>query len=863
MSRILGTVLLWVACAKGYAGSVVDSQANWGQSHLDALGQSVEVQYEVLSNLDDQQCRLHIPHGDCFTAQITFNGAKAVIPASTSLYFSHLSPIKGITATHDISIEHINGDLHRLQVNRDIPANDTIEITLSALFWHASRSDVMPNYYLTYPSLAPVIIASTTRVREAGSDLLVNQHTGAWDSEAQYKRSPDDNMPLMDSAYWFDKRVAQEKDHATQKYQYQRTAIKDSNGQQHKSDNVQTDYATQRTIPEVMQRQDTGETISVKGIKLSKALQTTLVPALAQMPYFGLPLSEHGLPVEWIEDKDRVDEEQYAIKITPQKITLTSRDQVGANYALLTLMQLYHSNDKTLPVTDILDKPRFSFRGMHLDVARHFPGKAAIESVIRQMFTYKLNKLHLHLSDDEGWRLAIDALPELTEVGAYRCHDLSEDECILPQLGIGPFKEAPGNGFLSQQDYVELLTMAHARGIEVIPSFDMPGHSRAAIVSMNKRYRRLMNEGKPQLAQQYLLVDRQDTTKYESVQFYHDNTLNPCLDSTYDFIETVISTVKSLHEKANTSLHYFHVGADETAGAWTDSPVCQAKGKRADTLLPEFVTRVQGIAAKYKVGIAGWSDGMEKAITTLDAQHAYTNVWHLLANGGEQTVTHFSDAGFPVVLSFPDVLYFDFPYHSNPLEPGYYWASRTTDTQKVFSFMPQHLPLHAKMWTDRMGKAFSSNGEVNDSTVIGIQGQLWSEVTVNQDALEYMLFPRLIALAERAWHKADWQKHALALMQENTFYPHQQQDWQAFQATLMLHHAPALVRQGVNLRVPIPAAKMIDGKLHMKPQLGLAMEYLSADGQWTEFTQPVEVASPVRVRARINETRKTSRPTQL
>lgn len=817
------------------------------QATLDALGESIDIHYEVLSNVDDSQCRAHISEGDCFSSELTISTFKTPIETHTSLYFSHIAPVRGYDTKNAIRIEHINGDLHRLTFEDKVDVNEQVTVTLSAPFWHASRSDAMPNYYLTYPALAPVLVASTTRVKEPGSNLLVNQHTGLWNKEAQYKRKESDNTPLMDSAYSYNgKDVA-----------------------------LVSDAGNNRVIPKVSHRDDSGEYVTSSGIYIATSDQATLAPAIEQMTYFGLKNQKAGLPLKIIIDTDTSSNAlanelkvsgktgAYTLSITGQSATIIAKDKISANYGLLTLMQVFDAKRSRFPVTEIVDAPRFEFRGMHVDIARHFPGKSAIESVIRQMFTYKLNKLHLHLSDDEGWRLAIDALPELTDIGAFRCHDLSETQCLLPQLGSGPFKSATGNGYLSQQDYIDILTMAHERGIDVIPSLDMPGHARAAIVAMNARYKRLMAEGNPNAAKQFLLVDKEDKTQYESVQFYSDNTINPCLDSSYNFIETVVTSVKSLHEKANVPLTYFHVGADETAGAWVESPVCAAKGLKADEILPTFITEVQKIAEAHDIAIGGWSDGMEKAASTLDSDSAYTNVWHLLAAGGEKTVSHFAKQNMPVVLSFPDVLYFDFPYQSNPYEPGYYWGSRATDTEKVFSFMPARLPLHAELWTDRMGHRYTSSDETNTSSVIGIQGQLWSEVTVNQDALEYMVFPRLLALAERAWHYAPWQKNAKALFENNDLLKDREKDWQLFEYALLTRHAPALVQQGVNVRVPTPAAVKKGEQLMMDSLPGLTMEYQTFDNKWETYIAPVKVEGQINVRARITGTSRTSRTVKL
>lgn len=860
MRSILGLSLLLVACSP-----LQETSAGVEQVQLDSLGKQLDVQYAVLSNTDDAMCRVHIPSGDCFSSQITLQSSTSVIPASTSLFFSHIAPVRGFDSPHPISIEHINGDLHRLTFDKAIAAETKVTITLSAPFWHASRSDAMPNYYLTYPNLSPVLVDSTTRIKEEGSNLLVNQHTAPWTSEAQYKRVAEDNMPLMDSAY-----LASMSSHL----QTSNTPKTDTIGTE-KNNKAQlaktrlVEVNERRVIPQVSKRNDTGDTVAITGIvfddSVTEEVVNALAPSLAQAANFSLTQQDDGLSVAISLDFTKFEEGEYELRVSETGIEINAKDTQGANYAILTLAQLYNGAARTLPVTRIHDKPRFAFRGMHLDIARHFPGKDAIASVIEQMFTYKLNKLHLHLSDDEGWRLAIDDLPELTEIGAYRCHDLSEQACLLPQLGSGPFKQAKGNGFLTQQDYIDILHMAHKRGIEVIPSLDMPGHARAAIVSMNARFKRLTDAGQHEAASEFLLVDTKDTTQYESVQFYRDNTINPCLDSTYHFIDTIMGSVKKLHEQANVPLQYFHVGADETAGAWVESPQCKAKGQDVETILPTFVTRVQQIAKQHDIAIGGWSDGMEKAAATLDNAKAYTNVWHLLAAGGENTVSHFAETGIPVVLSFPDVLYFDFPYQSNPYEPGYYWGSRATSTQKVFSLMPNHLSLHSQEWTDRMGQAYTSNDNVNTSSVVGIQGQLWSEVTVNQDAVEYMVFPRLLALAERAWHEAPWQQNARELDKESQLQQTRYQDWQAFEHAMLTQHMPVLVKQDINVRVPMPAAVVRDGVLHMHVKAGLQAEYQVSQGSWERYMKPVAVSADaqIKVRARLEGTQKVSRQAHL
>mgnify|MGYP001037389042 FL=1 len=832
MRSILGLSLVLMSCSAAQS-----DERTVDQTLLDALGSELTVKYAVASNLDDTACRAHIKVGECFSARITLSTKAHAIPESTTLYFSHIAPVEGFTSESNVDIEHVNGDLHRVSFHQSIPPNTEITANLSSPFWHASRSDAMPNYYITFGDLQPVVLNSTARITEPGSQLLVNQHATQWSTKDQYLRSSEDSMPLMDSAYFYDAHSLDVQREVSEK--------------------------SLRVIPQVAAREDTGKTGVINGVTFTPETATLLAPARAQLASFGLSEIENGVPVTVTISKDDAKYAHYTLAISDTDIQINAGSTLGANYALLTLMQLFDSETKHFPITTISDAPRFAFRGMHVDVARHFLGKQAIETLITQMFTYKLNKLHLHLSDDEGWRVEINALPELTEIGAFRCHDVNETRCLMPQLGSGPHRNAMGNGYLSEQDYIDIVKMAHERGIEVIPSFDMPGHARAAIVAMNARHQRLLSQQNDTAATQYLLTDANDKTQYQSVQFYNDNTMNPCLDSTYAFVETVMVSIKQLHEKAEVPLNTFHIGADETSGAWSQSPVCLAKDKDPSTLLPEFVTKVQRIASKLDLSIGGWSDGMEKAVSTLDSENAYANVWDVLAAGGSDNISHFSEAGIPVVLSFPDVLYFDFPYASHPFEPGYYWGSKATSVEKVFSLMPEHLSLHSNEWVDRMGDHYTPKADADISTLVGIQGQLWTEVTINQQAMEYMMFPRLLALAERAWHQSNWQRNADSLSAKKGLFDARQQDWLGFQSALFTTHFQALIKQNINVRVPPPAAKINDDTLYMHPVEGLIMEYSEDGSNWSVYTRPVTVKGKVFVRSRVVGTAKASRHVYL
>ena len=278
MKRVLGLSLLLLASYALNANAAVKvGKADPGpkskpeQAALNALGEHLEVSYNVLSNLDDTFCKSYIQKGDCFSSRIQLRAKAQTIAATTSLYFSHIAPIRGFSSTSDIAIEHLNGDLHRLTFNKAVPPNTPISIDVAAPFWHASRSDAMANYYLTLGELSPVVVAATTRVEEPGSGLLINQHTGDWLNEEQYKRATIDNMPLMDSEY------------AYEKLQSEALSASDYSEKVNTPPNV-----SQRVIPNVLVQESTGNAITTPGIQFSDKDAELLAPARAQMAFFGL-----------------------------------------------------------------------------------------------------------------------------------------------------------------------------------------------------------------------------------------------------------------------------------------------------------------------------------------------------------------------------------------------------------------------------------------------------------------------------------------------------------------------------------------------------------------------------------------------
>ena len=298
--------------------------------------------------------------------------------------------------------------------------------------------------------------------------------------------------------------------------------------------------------------------------------------------------------------------EAYELVIDPTTgIRIVGQSSAGVFYGLQSLRNLLPAPTPTgglvLPALRVVDAPRFGYRGFMLDVARNFHPKPAVLRTLDLMARYKLNVFHLHLSDDEGWRVEIAGLPELTTVGARRGHTLDSKSFLQPAFGSGPAVGRPyGSGFYSRADYIEIVRYAAARHIEVIPEIEMPGHARAAIKSMEARS-----------DSQYRLSDPQDRSVYESVQGYPDNVMNPALESTYRFIERVVMDLGAMHSEAGAPLRHIHMGGDEVpGGVWTGSPAVQrfmaALGlTNVDDLWYAFYFRVEQILKNWNLHPSG------------------------------------------------------------------------------------------------------------------------------------------------------------------------------------------------------------------------------------------------------------------
>lgn len=405
---------------------------------------------------------------------------------------------------------------------------------------------------------------------------------------------------------------------------------------------------------------------------------------------------------------DSLAEEAYVLTIYEHEIIVQANGEAGQLYALVSLAQLAQQNE-TIACQVIEDVPRFGYRGQMLDCSRHFHELDTVKKLLEQMTWLKLNRFHWHLTDDEGWRIEIDAYPELTSIGAWRGHD----EALEPQFGSGFPRYG---GFYSKAQIREVLAFAAARNIMVIPEIDIPGHARALIKSLP-----------------HLLVEPEDESDYISIQQYRDNTLNPALPATYEVLETIMSEVAALFPGP-----FIHIGADEVPPeVWEKSPACLAMAKEKGL---QSVRDLQGVLMRHLQDhlrqqgkqLVGWEEAIEGDKLEKDAT--------LCSWRGVEAGIKAANKGYYAIMCPAQYTYFDLAWSNDINEFGVLWAGHL-NLKTCYDYEPISGELT----------------ELGASRIRGVQSQLWCEGVENPDQVDYLLFPRLLAQAETAWsHDKNW-----------------------------------------------------------------------------------------------------------
>ncbi|HAS6051351.1 beta-N-acetylhexosaminidase [Vibrio vulnificus] len=471
---------------------------------------------------------------------------------------------------------------------------------------------------------------------------------------------------------------------------------------------------------------------------LADSAVTWLMDEMARLHQFKLATSEVGEII--YRSNPTLDEGAYQLKISQEQVRVEAGSSSGFVHATASLLQLLDYNSLTqeaqLACCSISDSPRFRYRGMMLDCSRHFHSVEQVKRLINLLAHYKFNTFHWHLTDDEGWRVEIKAFPALTEVGAWR----GVDEAIEPQYTH--ISQRYG-GFYSQEEIKEVVAYASQRSIMVIPEIDVPGHCRAAIKSLPE-----------------MLVEAEDDTVYRSIQNYSDNVLNPGLSTTYQFLDGVLEEIAQLFPAP-----YVHIGADEVPhGVWSNSPSCQALMKQhgyqdykelQGHLLRHAEQKLRSLGKR----MLGWEEAQHGDKVSKD-----TVIYSWLS---EEAAVNCARQGFDVVLQPAQTTYLDMTQDYAPEEPGVDWAN-PLPLEKAYNYeplanIPADDPIHKRIW--------------------GIQTALWCEIINNPERMDYMVFPRIIALAEACWTQKE------------------HRDWNDFLSRLK-GHLPLLDKQGIKYRQP-------------------------------------------------------------
>ena len=455
-------------------------------------------------------------------------------------------------------------------------------------------------------------------------------------------------------------------------------------------------------------------------------------------------------------------------------------DEDGAQYAKVTLENLKrNAGGNELPNLVIEDWPDFGYRGFMLDISRNFTNKDNILKFIDLLAHYKASVFHLHFGDDEGWRVEIPQFPELTTYGAY--HEFpykdengnyTETNYLLPSYNgsVDPKDmNSSANGHLTAAEYVEIVKYAWERRITVIPEFDTPGHSRAAIKAMQAYAERTGDDS-------YLLSDPEDKSEYCSVQYYKDNALNVALPSTYKFIEVVFDQLIAYHKEAGAPIPAIHVGGDEVPhGAWVGSEPCQKimaeRGwDNIELLKSYYIENVLDIAESRGVKISGWQElvmDLEDHVYERMKKNLYSvNFWHT-GSGNEEYPYKYANDGVPTVLSNMTNTYVDFAYTPDKTERGLSWGG-FVDERRSFSLLPFDI-YRSVRWDDK-GRIRNieklPEGKtplVAKQNIIGVQAQLWTETVRSFDHVTSYVFPKVCGVFERAWNASpSWEGTTVA-----------------------------------------------------------------------------------------------------
>jgi len=526
--------------------------------------------------------------------------------------------------------------------------------------------------------------------------------------------------------------------------------------------------------------------------------------------------------------------EHYELEITDSCIVITGVSDIAVlNGAKTLVAALSHTKRNTLTQCKIVDEPDFAYRGFMADIARNFYGLDDLKKLVDLLSLYKINTIQFHFADDEGWRLEIPGLPELTDMASRRGCTLNElEDGFLAQIFDGNGNpndlSQSANGFLTREQFIEFLRFANAHGIKVIPEIDTPGHSRAAIMAMKYRYNKLAPTNLKK-AQEFMLWDPNDKGGYQSVQAYANNVLNPAQEGTYRFIGKVVRELEKMYRAAGLHLDIIHMGGDEVAShCWDNSPAVNAlmtknKMKDSHAMMEYYIDRVSEMLIKRGIKIEGWqevalnhSDEFNKRVAP---RFAGVNAWSTIGSRIEVPYK-IANAGYPTLLSNVDNFYMDMGYSMHQYEQGLHWGGSVNEFDSW----------KAQPWNLYGDKAEGKTQLTRRDNIIGVQAQLWGETLRNFSEVEMLLIPKIFGVAERGWNSSpNWAGNDVLMSSARKDY----------NLNIGLWELPMLHRRGYDFHLAQPGIIVKDGMLLANAQYPMAEVRYTVDGSEPTLLSPL------------------------
>lgn len=755
------------------------------------------------------------------------NNSNEAIPNNWILYFNQLPPWHSQDENAPIKVEHISGTYYKMYpTNYYVPIKDSIEVLIQTTGSKNQVSFFPEGAYLVWVDKEGKQSAPVSMTIEIENSELLGIH----DESLHYpnaKRLFEDNVKFQDKQ-------------------------------------TLSSYDIVPSFKKVVEKEESFTLYNSVSIAYDNELQNeALILEEKLTSVYGCKISAEGQTIISLCNASTtsqfVNAEHYQLEMDDNKILITGASPHAVFNGVQSLLAIL--GDNKLPLTiqsaSISDYPDLLYRGQMVDVARNFTPKDKLLKLIDALSLYKINTLHLHLTDDEGWRLEIVDLEELTTIGARRGHTLDESQNLYPAYGSGwdaDDESSVGNGYYTKSDFVDILKYASKRHITIVPEIDFPGHSRAAIKAMNARYRKYIGEDEVK-AKEFLLADFEDESEYNSAQDYTDNVMNVALPSSYKFVEKVINELEKMYSDAALQLSQIHLGGDEIPrGAWEGSPIAQQFMKTQNLssiqdLKDYFVIKIANLLQSKNIQMVGWQEfmllGNHEVNEKLQGYNILSYCWNTSPEwGGDEIPYRLANSGHPIVLSNVTNFYFDLAYNKSMQERGHNWGGFVNEYTS-FDMVPYNIYSSVRVSLD--GKPLDIHGAAKSKlklnkearkNILGVQGQLWAETIRSYDMIEYLLFPKLLGLSERGWN-------ASPIWQDDTDDVRYVKELVTYSAKIVSKELPRLAKYGVHFRLAQPGISVDNNMLSMNCAKPDAEIHYTIDGSEptsssTLWTAPVE-----------------------